>query len=61
MSPKSQKKAKHPPNVSVTTRFAATSKGDGLRLLISNRRLAEAHYQQLDAAGHERQEFCSET
>jgi hypothetical protein len=40
---------------------AATLKVAGVRLLISNCPIAEAHYQQPDAQGHERQEFCSET
>jgi hypothetical protein len=40
---------------------AAKLKVAGVRLLISDHPIAEAHYQQPDAQGHQRQEFCSET
>jgi hypothetical protein len=40
---------------------AATLKVAGVRLLISNCPIAEAHYQQPDAQGHQRQESCSKT
>jgi len=36
------------------SRFTPTSKVDGLRLLISNRPIAEARYQHEDSAGHQR-------
>jgi hypothetical protein len=60
MSPKSPKKAKHPPKRLGDHTGAATLKVAGVRLLISNCPIAESRYQHGTLQGHKRLEFCSE-